>query len=256
MGLEQIEVELIDCMGSDRKIAEAAWTSSTTGKNKVKKTKEQALSLVTMLASEGHSVPFEHVAMTFWMRIPLHIDRQIVTHRIASHSGMSGRYRTLPSDFYELPQDVLDIYNKSGLPLVERYTSTCKQAVETYHDTMAALKDMKDKGKITNDEYKRAREDARGVLPEALMLERVTTMNLHSFANFQRLRNSSHAQVEIQHVAKLMLDAVKQRDFVPHAIAQLEKNAWVMNDEVSKLKAELERLKRCIQPLNFEYFYD
>jgi thymidylate synthase (FAD) len=253
MGLEQIKVELLDFMGSDRAIAEAAWTSSTTGEGKTKKTRQQAINLVKTLAREGHTVPFEHVVMSFWMRIPLFIDRQIVTHRMASHSGMSGRYRTLPSDYFTLPNDVVDIYAKTGLPLVERYNKVCREAIETYQDTMMVLKAMRDTEKLTNDEYKRAREDARGVLPEAMMLERVTTMNLHSFANFMRLRSSEHAQKEIQHVAQCMLEAVERADKVPVALECLKNQGWLLNDSVSKLRNELKQL--AIQEGEFSYVY-
>ena len=39
--------------------------------------------------------------------------------------------------------------------------------------------------------------------------------NMRSFANFQRLRNSSHAQKEIRELAQIMLDLVKNIDGNP-----------------------------------------
>ena len=58
------------------------------------------------------------------------------------------------------------------------------------------------------------------------MTERVTIMNLRSFTNYQKLRNSEHAQPEIQEVAKLMLEQVKLHKVSPIAIEFLEKNGW------------------------------
>ena len=79
---------------------------------------------------------------------------------------------------------------------------------------------------ITNAELKRAREFYRGMLPQHNMTERVTTMNLRSFANFIKLRLKPEAQPEIQEVAKLMLTVVKQSNACPIAIEWLEKNEW------------------------------
>lgn len=243
MGFEQIRAELTDFMGRDRKIAEVAWTSSTKNELKVDKTNEQAFKLVKSLSAEGHTSPLESVVFTFWMRIPIMIDRQVVTHRFASHNGMSGRYRTLPDEFYLLPNDVVEIYNKSNLPLSDMYVDTCTKSVECYKQTMDELKRMKKDGIITNDEYKRAREDARGVLPEALMVERITTINLHSFANFMRLRSSDYAQKEINVLANLLLAEVEKANVIPVALEQLKAQGWRTDDEVLKLKERIAQLE-------------
>jgi thymidylate synthase ThyX len=58
------------------------------------------------------------------------------------------------------------------------------------------------------------------------MTERVTIFNLRSFANYQKLRNSPHAQPEIRQVAQLMLEAVKEANICPIAIEALERNGW------------------------------
>jgi thymidylate synthase ThyX len=51
-------------------------------------------------------------------------------------------------------------------------------------------------------------------------------MNLRSFANYQRLRNSDHAQPEIRLVAQKMLEEVKKADVAPVAIRTLESIGW------------------------------
>jgi thymidylate synthase (FAD) len=225
--MSQILVELQEHMGSDRSIAEAAWTSSTTRQGKERKTDEQVADLVRRLATEGHATPFETVVLRFWMRIPIFIDRQIVTHRIASHSGMSGRYRTMPKDWFGLPADVASILDKAFLDhLVINYRHACEIASKGYVADMRLLREERDNGLISNDEYKRVREILRGMLPQAAMTERVSTFNLRSFANFQRLRNSDYAQPEITEVARLMLDAVKSAGICPVAIEALEEQGW------------------------------
>jgi len=224
----QIEVELQDVFGSDRAIAEMAWTSSSTYQSKKTKTYKDVDRVVNMLADLGHSTPFEGVVFRFWMRIPIFTDRQHMTHRIASHSGQSARYRTMPSDFFLLPNDVIAIQTKAGIDpdTIDDYNKICTLSNQFYLTMLDKLKKSEKNGIITNTEYKRARELIRGVLPQSNMTERVTVMNLRSFANYQKLRNSEHAQPEIRILAQLMLEEVEQSDKCPIAIEALKRNNW------------------------------
>src|SRR5579864_3446203 len=103
--MSKILVELQETMGSDRSIANAAWTSSFDKEKREARTDQQVADIVSRLAKDGHSTPFESVIFRFWMRIPIFTDRQHMTHRIASHNGLSGRYRTMPTDYFDLPDD-------------------------------------------------------------------------------------------------------------------------------------------------------
>lgn len=239
MSFDQIQVELQETMGSDRSIAECAWTSSTTHKGQLKKTDEQVADLVKRLAKEGHATPFEAVVFRFWLKIPIFVDRQHMTHRIASHNGMSGRYRTMPSEYYKMPEDCVDILSKmawvddkdllvGGGRIWQDYAHICNKAMLLYENAISKLKIAKADEVITDSEYKRMREVLRGMCPQSGMTERVTTMNLRSFANYQKLRNSEHAQPEIAYVASLMLDAVNASGVAPIAIAELLNNGWTI----------------------------
>jgi len=241
--MNQILVELQESMGNDKSVANSAWTSSFDKSKRETKTEEQIADLVKRLAKDGHSTPFESVVFRFWMRIPIFTDRQIMTHRIASHSGLSGRYRTMPTDYYELPDDIDDIIQKvDKLPnifptpkspnpewnIFEAYYESCEIATNNYKLSIDKLKHYEKQGEITNQEYKRCREILRGQLPTAGMTERTTIMNLRSFANFQKLRNSDHAQPEIREVAKKMLDEVIKENICPIAIQALQEKNWVI----------------------------
>src|SRR3989344_4858009 len=109
---KQIKVELQEYMGSDRTIAEAAWTSSYSLGTKAKKSEIQVTELVKRLANEGHATPFETVVFRFWIKLPIQSDRQLMTHRIMSSNSLSGRYRTMPNEFLEIPEDIKLIFNK------------------------------------------------------------------------------------------------------------------------------------------------
>lgn len=229
--MTKIQVELQKVYGTDRDIAEAAWTSSTELSIKEIKNDMDVLRVINMLADKKHSVPFESVIFRFWMRLPIAIDRQIMTHRIASHSGMSGRYRTMPDDFLEIPQDVLDILtsklNQMGdIDYKTEYEQLCYKANNRYQVGIKELKMARDSGRITSDEFKRLREFMRGMLPQHNMTERVTIMNLRSWANFYRLRSKSDAQKEIQDIANSMCDQIMISNACPIAIKALRRNNW------------------------------
>ncbi len=224
----QIQVELQDVMGDDRTIANSAWTSSLGREAKMKRSDEDVKRVINLLADSKHSVPFESVIFRWHLNIPIAIDRQIVTHRNASHSGLSGRYRRVPSSYLDVADDVQEIYSRFQEEdhLLTNYYSLCEDANTFYQMECEKLKKLVNENMITNDEYKRAREFLRGVLPQHNMTERVSVMNLRSWANFYKLRSDSHAQPEIQLVANLMFEAVKASNAIPFALEALERNGW------------------------------
>lgn len=227
--MSEIKVELQEFMGSDRSIAESAWTSSLDYQKKQTRTNEDVERVVKMLANDKHSTPFESVIFKFWIKMPIAIDRQHMTHRIGSHNGMSGRYRTMPTEWLKIPEDVkhiMDIAIESDSQfIIDEYEDLCNKTNAWYKNTISYLKTREGK-EINNIQYKRVREFLRGVLPQHNMTERVTIFNLRSFANYMKLRNSKHAQPEIQQVAKLMLAAVQAANVCPIALKQLEDNNW------------------------------
>lgn len=233
----KIIVELQEFMGSDASIANAAWTSTYDKDRREEKydDAEKVASIVPRLINEGHAVPIESVVMRFWIRHPIMTDRQHMTHRIASHNGLSGRYRTMPDDWFGLPDDCQGILHKIqhglGAEVATAYDKVCEVAYKGYADVVQELKTAEKMGKITNSEFKRVREAVRGVLPVAGMVERTTIMNLRSFANYQRLRNSKHAQIEVRQVARLMLREVIKAEIAPVAMRTLMERGWTLETE-------------------------
>lgn len=227
----QILVELQETMGSDLSIANAAWTSTYDKSKREEKylDTDKIESLVKRLIIDKHGTPVESVVFRFWIRMPIFVDRQHMTHRVASHNGLSGRYRTMPEDFYEIPNDVNEILNKCASQYIAKdYNDVCLNANSSYRNAINELKKFEKIGIITNEEFKRAREILRGQLPVAGMTERTTIMNLRSFANYQKQRNSSYAQPEIKLVAQLMLEEVEKSNVCPVAIKTLKEINWVI----------------------------
>lgn len=227
--MNQIKVELQETMGSDLSIANAAWTSTYDKDKREDKYLDQDKinSLVRRLILDHHGTPIESVIFRFWIRMPIFVDRQHMTHRIASHNGLSGRYRTMPEDFYEIPEDVNLILNKCAMQFVAKdYYNICSEANSSYRQAINQLKTMENTKIITNNEFKRVREVLRGQLPTSGLTERTSIMNLRSFANYQKQRNSEYAQPEIKRVAELMLEEVKRANICPIAIKTLEEIEW------------------------------
>jgi thymidylate synthase (FAD) len=231
VAVSQILVELQESMGSDASIANAAWTSTYDKDRREDKYDDPAKveALVRRLARDGHGVPFESVVFRFWIRMPIFTDRQHMTHRLQSANGLSGRYRTMPDDWYEMPEDVYAICDKANIDAEEArdvYIDTCRRAYDRYHDLLFELREGERAENITNAEYKRAREVLRGMLPLAGMVERTSIFNLRSLANYWRLRLSDHAQPEIRQVAEGMLKAVEESGVCPVALSALEEQGW------------------------------
>jgi len=232
----QILVELQDCMGDDQAIADAAWTSSYDKDRREAKYDEperikHLIENVLLGHDVAHNVPFESVVLRFWIRHPIFSDRQHQTHRLQSSSGLSGRYRTMPLDYFEVPPEVEEIFKRANqegkyIPLGYLYKKSCDKATQNYKITIDCLKEAQQMGYINNSEYKRAREIARGQLPTAGMVERTFLMNLSAFANYQLKRNSEHAQPEIKQVAEMMLHEVESKGVAPIAVAALKKRGW------------------------------
>ena len=230
--VEQIQVELQETMGSDAAIANAAWTSTYDKDKREDKydDPEKVNSITKRLIEDGHSVPVESVIFRFWYRFPIFTDRQHMTHRIASHNGLSGRYRTMPSDYYKLPKDVMGILQSNDLgDLINNYNEVLDEQWRKYEWALDNLKTAwKVDGTMTNVQYKRCREVLRGMLGTSYMVERTSIFNLRSFANYMKLRKSIHAQAEIRYVAEQMYQLALKSNVCPVAIAALEAKGWTV----------------------------
>lgn len=227
--MNQIKVELQSTLGNDRQIAEAAWVSSISLPVRENKTDEQIEKLISFLAEHKHSTPFESVVFRFWMRLPIVSDRQVSTHRWASHNGLSGRYRTMPNEFLDIPKDVADITKRiqpNDNELLLTYSDLMRSTNMIYQEYLDKAKLAEKDGVISNDDYKRFREFYRGMIPLNNMTERITIMNLRSFANFYSLRSSKNAQPEIQFIANRMLEEIQTKNICPIAIKYVEKFGW------------------------------
>lgn len=206
-------VSLLGYYGSDEIIACSAWTS--TSRNLTKDKKERIPQLIDMLWREGHHTPFEKASIHFLVDCDIASHIHLLKHRIASINAESARYKELKEDKFYIPDDWRGIpqskyegkfrgsYNDWG-KVLENYT---KAGNELYHECLKDLEPVLGR--------KRAKESARFFKTYNSQIQADVMFNLRSFANFQKLRNSEHAQLEIREISQKMLDLMSNIDDNP-----------------------------------------
>ncbi|MDB4396043.1 FAD-dependent thymidylate synthase [bacterium] len=202
-------VELLGYYGSDEVIACSAWTS--TSRELDEKKRKRIPKLIDMLWSEGHETPFEKGTVHFLVDCDIASHIHLLKHRISSLNAESARYKELKEDKAYIPEDWSEDWQKK----LAYYT---QQGNELYHQCVGELSDTLGR--------KRAKESARFFKTYNSQIQSDISFNMRSFANFQKLRNSEHAQKEIREIAQLMIDLVRNIEGNPfeHTLAIWDKS--------------------------------
>jgi len=192
-------VELLGVYGNDQVHAQSAWTS--TSRDLTEEKVNRIPKLLDMLASEGHHTPFEKSSLHFLVTVDQATHIHLLKHRIGvSINGESARYKELKEDKYYIPEDWDETLQQDLIDFTE-------EANEYYHKFLEILTP-----KIGR---KRAKESARFFKTFNSQITMDVMFNWRSFAHFQQLRNSEHAQVEVRELAQQMLDIVKNLEGNP-----------------------------------------
>lgn len=200
-----MDVTLIDSMGSDETVARAARVS--TGRDQLEQGKIEGL--IGYLVREGHTSTLEHCTLTVRVHAPVFVMRQIYTHRTLSKNSESGRYKELEPVFYVPSEDRPLVNAGSGAhpDLVQARNLYTAPVVRLKHKEIAEhawdLYSYMVAGDPEKDDVV-ATEVARNVLPVSIYTSAYLTGNLLGWFNFLRLRNGDqgHPQFEVVEVAK------------------------------------------------------
>lgn len=218
-------VELIDTMGDDRRIVDAARVSFD--KSADQYTDKQNASLIRYLWREGHTSPFEQVVFAFRVRMPVAVARQWVRHRMGRLNEVSRRYvSSEPVVYTPEPRLAADNVKQGSSEDVD------PQLYHSMHDAATAAV----------DEYNArialgmAPEVARYALPQGTMTEWFWQMDLHNLFKFLRLRGSDHAQKEIAVFAEAIENILEEWGQIPYAL-----KAFRQYNDVDTVVAELKR---------------
>lgn len=198
--LDHGKVELVHWMGGDLFIVQKA--QSSFGKISTEYG-EREKGILRSLMREEHGVPFEHTVLSYMLKMPIFVARQLVKHRVSSWSEHSARYSLAETEFY-VPHVDGGIRTQTGKPMEYRYDraeTTVSEATRglIMAETSRALKSYHDM-----IEWGVAREQARMVLPTNIYTTVSWTLNVRSLLNVLHLRNDEHAQAETREYAIAM----------------------------------------------------
>jgi len=190
---EDNKVELLGYYGSDLVHAQSAWTS--TSRDLTEEKLGRVDKLLTMLASEGHHTPFEKSGLHFLVTVDQATHIHLLKHRIGvSINGESARYKELKEDKMYIPYDWSNRW-------VTKLRDYAEEGNKLYHECLEYFTPILGR--------KRAKESARFFKTFNSQITMDVMFNWRSFYHFQQLRNSEHAQKEVQKLAQEMLDQVK-----------------------------------------------
>ena len=207
-------IVLIDVMGGDQDIVDAARISYGKGTKKVSEDKH----LIRYLMRHKHSTPSEMVVFKFRLRVPMDTWRQIVRHRMVSINEYSTRYSeaisetdTTDSDEWRLQSNI----NKQGSgehlkEWPEDFTGVNTKIMtdNTPGEWLSAReKELQLHAQQVYQERLKlgvAREQARKDLPLSTYTEAYWKIDLHNLLHFLSLRMDAHAQLEIRQYANII----------------------------------------------------
>ena len=202
--LDHGRIEVLDVMGTDASVVEAARVSYQQGTRAVNEDR----GLIRYLMRHRHTTPFEMCEVKLRVKLPIFVERQWVRHRMSSTNEMSARYSELPEEFY-IPVAEQVCYqtddNKQGRsgPLPESEAFEFQENLN--HVSTQSFVNYK-------DDLKRnvARETARVGLPLGTYTEKIWKIDLKNLLDFISLRADSHAQWEIQQYAIILEKIVSE----------------------------------------------
>jgi thymidylate synthase (FAD) len=208
--LDQGFIRVVDYMGNDQSIVQAARVSYGKGTKKISEDR----GLIRYLLRHSHTTPLEMCVIKFHVRVPMDCWRQWIRHRMSSVNEYSTRYseaidacqETLPGEWR-----IQSTNNKQG-------SGGC---LEDLRIGQKLSRDEKRLQKLTRSIYENrlaagvAKEQARKDLNLSTYTEAYWKIDLHNLLHFLSLRMDKHAQKEIRDYACVMGDEIVSR-WVPN----------------------------------------
>ena len=204
MKVSNIEVTYIDHMGSDASVVNAARVSFAKAADLF--TEEQNSKLITYLAKHNHKSPFNHCFMSFRVKAPIFVARQLVKHEYLPWNETSRRYVDDEPEFFDLdwryrPEKSVKqgsgdaLSEKDAIKADEIFWDLAEHSLQAYN----ALLDLNV-----------APEQARAALLIDSQTEWVWSGSLFAFAKMCNLRLDAHTQKEATEVAEHISKKAKE----------------------------------------------
>jgi thymidylate synthase (FAD) len=197
-------VRLVDYMGSDQSIVQAARVSYGEGTKSVREDR----GLIRYLMRHDHTTPFEMVILKFHIKAPIFVVRQWIRHRTASVNEESARYSIVREEFHEPSISDVGFQSKDN----RQGRSSDEVPAEIVSRFLDHLKETREIAYAHYEQFLQdniARELARTVLPLSTYTQFYWQMNLQNLFHFLRLRLDNHAQKEIRDYAQRVAECVQ-----------------------------------------------
>lgn len=209
-------VRVIDYMGDDAAIVQAARVSYGKGTKKV----NEDAGLINYLMRHRHSTPFEMCEIKFHIKLPIFVARQWIRHRTANVNEYSARYSILDREFYIPSANQLAAQSKNnrqgrgdlveGAEAARVFKLLKDDSEQVYEHYIEMLNEDENGGVIKATNKGLARELARMNLTLNYYTQWYWKVDLHNLMHFLSLRADPHAQYEIRVYADVMLDMLKR----------------------------------------------
>jgi thymidylate synthase (FAD) len=209
-------VRVIDYMGDDAAVVQAARVSYGKGTKKVSEDR----GLIQYLMRHRHTTPFEMCEIKYHVKLPIFVARQWIRHRTANVNEYSARYSILDNEFYLPAPEQIAAQSKSnrqgrGDQLTQAETARVldllrEDALRAYRDYTTLLNTDEAGAVIDPDRQGLARELARMNLTLGFYTQWYWKTDLYNLLNFLSLRADVHAQYEIRAYADVMLETLER----------------------------------------------
>ena len=198
-------VRVVDYMGSDESIVQAARISYGKGTKKV----HEDRGLIRYLMRHRHTTPIEMCEIKLHVKVPMDCWRQWIRHRTANVNEYSTRY-----------SEAIDVTQKTERDSWRQQAQTNKQGSGELIDAEIGSELSRREEELhafSRETYKErinagvAREQARKDLPLSTYTEAYWKIDLHNLFHFLSLRMDLHAQFEIRSYAEVIGNEIVKR---------------------------------------------
>lgn len=198
-------IRVVDYMGSDASVVQAARVSYGAGTKRV----HEDRGLIRYLLRHRHTTPFEMCELKLHVRVPMDCWRQWIRHRMASVNEYSTRYSVAIDAAQRTPTGEWRLQSAGNRQGSEGCLPAASGAALTQQE--AELQDLS--RKIYEDRIQGgvAREQARKDLPLSTYTEAYWKIDLHNLLHFLALRMDAHAQEEIRAYARTIGEEIVRR---------------------------------------------
>jgi thymidylate synthase (FAD) len=207
MKIADIEVTLIDSCGSDLSCVNAARVSMDKESYPIAtengmELREGDKKLIKYLADHKHFSPFNHAFLSFRVKAPIFVARQLVKHKFMPWNEVSRRYVDDEVEIYFREFHGRAVNVKQGCDENIKPDLPYKNYLNTIEDQLANYHEALDLGA--------APEDARILLPLAMMTEWYWSGTLGAVLEMLTLRLDPHTQYDSRIVANRVAEEVKR----------------------------------------------